>query len=259
MFYFSFHLVNRSPWPIICSFNALSFISSLILFFYSKNFFFLNLVFFNLILSSFQWWRDVTREASLLGDHTKPVLNNIKIGFFLFIISEIFFFLRFFWRFFHIILAPDIEIGLQWPPIYILSFNPYHIPLLNTLILLSRGFSVTWCHHCIINRNFKEAKKRLSLTILIGFYFTLLQIFEYFNAFFSISDSVFGSVFFITTGFHGLHVIIGSLFLFYNLIRLNLFQFNKKHHFRFEASAWYWHFVDIIWLFLFSFIYWWIF
>jgi cytochrome c oxidase subunit 3 len=163
----------------------------------------------------------------------------------------------FFWAFFHSRLAPSIEIGILWPPKNISAFNPFQIPLLNTIILLSSGISVTWAHHSLIENNHRQTKKRLLITIIIGIYFRMLQAYEYWEAPFSFADSVYGSTFFIATGFHGLHVIIGTTFLAVCLYRLSSFQFSFKHHFGFEAAAWYWHFVDVVWLFLFIRIYWW--
>lgn len=253
-----FHLVDLRPWPIIVSFASFNILFIFIIIFnkINNNIFYINILL--LIGRSYQWWRDINREASFQGNHTFIVLKGLKIGIVLFIIREIFFFLRFFWSFFHFFLAPDIELGAIWPPIGINQFNPYRIPLLNTIILLSSGFSLTWAHHRILLKSFKKRIVSLLLTIRLGVYFTMLQIFEYFEATFTISDSVFGSIFFLATGFHGFHVLIGTIFLVVNFLRLNKFYFNEKHHFRFEAAAWYWHFVDVVWIFLYSLFYWWI-
>lgn len=205
----------------------------------------------------YQWWRDITREGTFQGIHTNQVTLGLKIGIILFITSEVFFFISFFWAFFHRRLSPVIELGLIWPPIGINIFNPFQIPLLNTIILLSSGISVTWAHHRLINKNFNETYKRLLLTIILGIYFSFLQGYEYIDASFTFADSVYGSTFFIATGFHGIHVLIGTLFLFICFLRHNKFHFSKNHHFGFEAAAWYWHFVDIVWLFLYLSIYWW--
>lgn len=210
-----------------------------------------------LIVTSVQWWRDVSREASLQGHHPIEVETNMRLGIILFIASEVLFFARFFWAFFHSRLAPSIEIGILWPPKNISPFNPFQIPLLNTIILLSSGVSVTWAHHRLIENNHSQAKTGLLLTVILGVYFTALQAYEYIEAPFSFADSVYGSTFFIATGFHGLHVIIGTTFLAVCLYRLSSYQFSYSHHFGFEAAAWYWHFVDVVWLFLFISIYWW--
>lgn len=168
-----------------------------------------------------------------------------------------FFFISFFWAFFHSSLSTTIELGLFWPPTGVENFDPFKIPLLNTIILLTSGLSVTWAHHRILNKNFSQAFWRLFLTIFLGTYFSILQLLEYSEAEFSIADSTYGSTFFIATGFHGLHVLIGTLFLIVCFIRQNNLHFSNFRHFGFEAAAWYWHFVDVIWLFLFISIYWW--
>lgn len=260
MSYQPFHLVDLRPWPLIISFSGFNFIIIIILRFNNLlNRFIIIFNLFLLLIGIYQWWRDVNREATFQGFHTFIVTKGLKIGIILFIISEVFFFIRFFWRFFHFFLSPDIEIGILWPPIGINQFNPYGIPLLNTIILLSSGFSLTWSHHRILNNEYNTALYSLILTVILGIYFRILQIFEYIEAPFTIADRAFGSVFFISTGFHGFHVLIGTIFLFFNIIRIILLYFNKTHHFRFEAAAWYWHFVDVVWIFLYSLIYWWIF
>ena len=164
----------------------------------------------------------------------------------MFITSEAFFFLRFFWAFFHRRLAPAVEIGGMWPPLGILPFNDFEVPFLNTLILLSSGVTVTWAHHALISGAHTEAKISLTITITLGVYFTCLQALEYYEASFRIADSIYGSTFFIATGFHGLHVLVGTLFLLVCLVRIILFHFSSTHHFGFEAAAWYWHFVDVV-------------
>ena len=171
--------------------------------------------------------------------------------------QKFFFFISFFWAFFHRRLAPNIEIGAIWPPTSITPFNPFQIPLLNTIILIRSGVSVTWAHHAIIENNNSQITQGLFITIILGIYFTILQAYEYFEAPFTIADRVYGSTFFIATGFHGLHVIIGTLFLLICLIRHLNNHFSSNHHFGFEAAAWYWHFVDVVWLFLYISIYWW--
>lgn len=159
--------------------------------------------------------------------------------------------------FFHSRLTPTGELGAKWPPINIFPFNPFQIPLLNTAVLLASGVTVTWAHHSLIEANKKEAILALSATVILGIYFTTLQIFEYLEASFSIADSVYGSTFFIATGFHGFHVLIGTSFLLTCLIRHLKSQYSSAHHFGFEAAAWYWHFVDVVWLFLYVSLYWW--
>nr|AZL93288.1 cytochrome c oxidase subunit 3 [Hyposoter sp. ZJUH_2016018] len=252
-----FHMVTLSPWPLITSFNLMIFLMGMIKWFHEFNYNLLIWSKFFLILSIFQWWRDITRESTFQGVHTINVMKLLRLGMILFIISEIFFFFSFFWTFFHMSLSPSIEIGSMWPPKMILPFNPFNIPLLNTIILLSSGMSITWSHYMILSNNYKESLKSLIITINLGLYFTILQYMEYHESNFSISDSIFGSIFFMMTGFHGLHVIIGTLFIMVTFLRLNNMQLSKYHHFGFEASSWYWHFVDVVWLFLYIFIYWW--
>nr|ALO77579.1 cytochrome c oxidase subunit 3 [Xyleborus perforans]AML26140.1 cytochrome c oxidase subunit III [Scolytinae sp. BMNH 1274279] len=252
-----FHLVNQSPWPLTTSFSVFTMLMGTIKWFHM---FKSDLMIMGLILtllSSYQWWRDITRESTYQGHHTMKVAKGLQWGMILFIISEIFFFFAFFWAFFHSSLSPAIELGMNWPPKEINTFNPLEIPLLNTLILLTSGLTVTWAHHSLMENNFNQSLQGLFMTVLLGIYFSILQGYEYMEAPFSIADSVYGSTFFMTTGLHGLHVIVGSTFLLICLIRLYNNHFSSTHHFGFEAAAWYWHFVDVVWLFLYISMYWW--
>nr|APX39984.1 cytochrome c oxidase subunit 3 [Cryptocephalus cynarae] len=252
-----FHLVDFSPWPIYAALGSMTLMTGLIQWFHQFNH---NLLLMGLLINimvSIQWWRDITRESTFQGQHTIAVSMMMRWGMILFITSEILFFVSFFWSFFHNSLAPSIDLGLNWPPKSINTFNPLEIPLLNTLILLTSGLTVTWAHHSIMENNYKKAIQGLMLTVILGIYFNILQSFEYIEAPFTISDSVYGSSFFMATGFHGLHVIIGTTFLLICLIRLFLNHFSNIHHFGFEAAAWYWHFVDVVWLFLYISMYWW--
>nr|QIH95769.1 cytochrome c oxidase subunit III [Pseudolycoriella sp. XQM-2020] len=252
-----FHLVDFSPWPLTGAISTFTLVSGLVKWFhqYNMNLFLLGLMI--TLLTMYQWWRDISREGTFQGLHTIYVINGLKWGMILFIISEIFFFVSFFWSFFHSSLSPNIELGMNWPPMGIYPFNPFQIPLLNTVILLTSGITVTWSHHSLMENNHSQAYVSLLLTIILGVYFTMLQAYEYVEASFSIADSVFGSTFFMATGFHGLHVLIGTTFLLVCLIRHTKFHFSSNHHFGFEAAAWYWHFVDVVWLFLYVSIYWW--
>nr|YP_011010607.1 cytochrome c oxidase subunit 3 [Halobates robustus]WPW47274.1 cytochrome c oxidase subunit 3 [Halobates robustus] len=252
-----FHLVDPSPWPLTGSIGAMTMTSGMVMWFHMKNPMLMSLGMLILLLTMIQWWRDIVREGTYQGKHTIMVTNGLKWGMILFIISEIFFFISFFWAFFHSSLAPTIEIGMTWPPKGIKTFNPMDIPLLNTTILLSSGITITWAHHSIMNKNHSQTISGLFLTVTLGIYFTMLQAYEYLESPFTISDSVYGSCFFMATGFHGIHVIIGTTFLLVCLIRTMKFHFSNKHHFGFEAAAWYWHFVDVVWLFLYISIYWW--
>lgn len=252
-----FHLVTLSPWPLTTSLNVFLLLLGSAKWFheYSPNLFIIRIL--NLFLNLYQWWRDIIRERTFQGFHSIRVRKLIRIGILLFITSEVFFFFSFFWAFFHISLSPSIEIGNSWPPHLILPFNPYNIPLLNTIILLSSGIRITWRHYRILNKNYNESIKSLLITIILGGYFSILQYIEYKEAPFRISDSAYGTTFFIITGFHGLHVIIGTIFIIVTTIRLINFQFSPNHHFGFEARSWYWHFVDVVWLFVYISIYWW--
>nr|YP_010381675.1 cytochrome c oxidase subunit III [Augilodes binghami]UDL72050.1 cytochrome c oxidase subunit 3 [Augilodes binghami] len=252
-----FHIVPKSPWPILLSMNLLLTLLGTTMWIYKKTFLYMILGFTLVILCMMLWWRDITRESTFQGNHTIKVTKMMKMGMILFIISEIMFFFSFFWGFFHSSLSPSIEIGLSWPPKSIKTFNPMEVPLLNTIILLSSGISITWMHHSILNNKMNQAMKSLSITILMGLYFSFLQKWEYTQSEFTISDSVYGSTFFISTGFHGIHVIIGSTFMMIMLFRMKNFHFSKNHHMGMEASIWYWHFVDVVWLFLYISIYWW--
>nr|AZL93521.1 cytochrome c oxidase subunit 3 [Xyela sp. ZJUH_2016036] len=252
-----FHLVTFSPWPLTGAIGAMTIVSGMVKWFHLYN---PNLLILGILITSltmFQWWRDVVREGTYQGCHTNRVALGLRWGMILFIISEVFFFISFFWAYFHMALSPSIEIGSLWPPAGITPFNPFQIPLLNTAILLSSGATVTWAHHSIMENNFQQTRQSLIFTVMLGLYFTLLQAYEYIEAPFTIADSVYGSIFFMATGFHGIHVIIGTLFLLTCLIRHELNHFSSKHHFGFEAAAWYWHFVDVVWLFLYISIYWW--
>nr|AIW06295.1 cytochrome c oxidase subunit III [Curculionidae sp. MT-2014] len=252
-----FHLVDPSPWPLLGSFSTFTMLMGFIKWFHFQN---SNLLILGLLTNTlimYQWWRDVTREGTFQGLHTFKVTLGLRWGMILFITSEIFFFLAFFWAFLHSSLTPSIELGTIWPSKGIQPFNPLEIPLLNTLILLTSGLTVTWAHHSIMENNYTQSIQGLAITVLLGFYFTLLQAYEYLEAPFTISDSVYGSTFFMTTGLHGLHVIVGSTFLFVCFMRLFFNHFSSSHHFGFEAAAWYWHFVDVVWLFLYLLIYWW--
>ena len=224
---------------------------------YTGGFFLLQFGFLMILFMMYCWWRDIVREATLEGQHTKTVQSGLKMGMILFIVSEIMFFFAFFWAFFHSSFNPSLAIGGIWPPAYIVTLDPWKIPLLNTVLLLSSGATITWAHIAIKAQKSIDSLITLGLTIGLAVIFSLLQGFEYVTAPFSISDSVYGSSFYMATGFHGFHVLVGTCFLTVCLIRLCFNHFTKEHHFGFEAAAWYWHFVDVVWLFLFITIYWW--
>jgi len=254
-----FHIVDPSPWPLIAAFAAFFtvFGVTLYLHFYQNGLFLFTFGLFSLIFTMGIWWRDVIREATFEGHHTSYVRKGLKLGMILFITSEVMLFFAFFWAFFHASLNPTIEIGCVWPPKGIVAINPWHVPLLNTVVLVTSGAYITWCHYAILAGYRKDSIEALVYTIILALFFTLLQYYEYCVAPFNISDSVYGSVFYMTTGLHGSHVLIGTLFLIVCLYRLIAHHFTTTHHIGFECGAWYWHFVDIVWIFVYFFIYWW--
>nr|BDE56964.1 cytochrome c oxidase subunit III [Luciola parvula] len=253
----SYHLVEVSPWPILGALSVMTLLMGMIKWFHLYETYLFTISIMCTLLIMYQWWRDTLREATFQGLHTSNVVKGLRWGMILFITSEVLFFMSFFWSFFHSSLTPSIEIGMIWPPNSIVSFNPLQIPLLNTVILISSGITVTWTHHSIMENNYKQAIYSLSLTILLGIYFTILQMYEYMESPFTIADSAYGSTFFMATGFHGIHVMIGSTFLTVCFIWQMNNYFSSIHHFGFEAAAWYWHFVDVVWLFLYITVYWW--
>jgi len=254
-----FHLVDPSPWTIISSIGAFSLTSGSVMWFHSfvgggfLLFFGLSMIISMMVF----WWRDVVREGAFEGNHNSFVEMNLRLGMVLFIASEVMFFFAFFWGFFYSSINPAIEVGAIYPPVEIVTFNAWEVPLANTLILLTSGSTVTLCHNSIITGDRTYAIISLIMTILLAILFTVFQVFEYMHASFTVSDSIYGSTFFLATGFHGFHVLIGTFFLTVCLFRVINNQFTREHHFGFEAAAWYWHFVDVVWLFLFLSVYWW--
>jgi len=257
--YHPFHIVTPSPWPILISGAALTTATGATLFMhlYKGGLFVLLLGLVQVVLIMGLWWRDVVREATFEGMHTLSVQRGLRIGFVLFIISEVMFFFGFFWAFFHSSLSPAVEIGCIWPPMGVVPFDPLGTPLVNTLVLLLSGVTITYTHHYLVAQNFLKTFVGFAETIFYGVVFTLLQLEEYVNAPFAISDGIYGSVFYMTTGLHGFHVIVGTLFIAVCYIRFMKFHFTREHHLGFEFSVWYWHFVDVVWLFVYIFIYWW--
>lgn len=252
-----FHLVDKRPWPLICSLNLLNITISIIIFFYKDNNKILLIRLTLMLIISYQWWRDIVRESTLQGNHTLKVKKRLKWGIILFIVSEIIFFVSFFWAFFHRRLSPTIEIGIIWPPKGIKTFNPINIPILNTIILLSSGVSLTWAHRSILINNHTQCIKRIIITVTLGLYFSIIQLKEYIEAKFTIADSIYGSIFFLVTGFHGIHVVIGTTFIIVIILRLYIIHISKNIQVGFECCAWYWHFVDVVWLILYLLLYWW--
>ena len=265
----SYHLVDPSPWPAVGAFGALVTAFGLIFYMHDMTPWVLVIGAAILVYTMIGWWRDVIEEGEVRGDHTPVVQIGLRYGMVLFIASEVMFFLAWFWAFFDASFYPggsenSMEMigraeytGGQWPPTSVTPFNPWSLPFLNTIILLTSGTTVTWAHHALKEGDRRNLIFGLWLTILLGVAFTGVQAYEYVHASFTMDGGIFGSTFFMATGFHGAHVIIGTCFLTVCLIRAYKGHFKPDHHFGFEAAAWYWHFVDVVWLFLFTFVYWW--
>jgi len=253
-----FHLVDLSPWPFISSTSLFIMLSGAVLTFngYMHGPLSIKIGAFLLVLSASFWWRDVTREG-FQGQHTTYVSKGIKVGFSLFIVSEIFLFIAFFWALFHSSLVPNIELGNVWPPMGIEPINPWVVPLLNAIILLSSGVTVTWAHHAIIARNYSSALYGLLSTIVLAVLFTALMVAEYYIASFDISDSVYGSCFYMLTGLHGSHIIVAIIFLLVSAYRLYKNHFSNNSFLGAELGILYYHFVDVVFLFVFGLVYWW--
>jgi cytochrome c oxidase subunit 3 len=266
-----YHLVDPSPWPILGALSALAITAGGVYWIRGGT----SLIAIAGIIGIFYvmivWWRDVINEAEHQGHHTKVVQLHLRYGMILFIASEVMFFVAWFWAYFDAaLLAGDEQqfmrdqlLGGHWPPVptedgrFKSTFDPWHLPLLNTLILLTSGTTVTWAHHALLENDRKGLIQGLWLTVILGVAFTCVQAYEYTHAAFTYGGHIYGSTFFMATGFHGAHVIIGTIFLSVCLARAYLGHFKPDHHFGFEAAAWYWHFVDVVWLFLFVFIYVW--
>jgi cytochrome c oxidase subunit III len=279
-----YHLVEPSPWPFTGSLGAFVMALGAVVqmkglssneeswayfFLQDGSWWLLGLGFLIVAYTMIGWWGDVIKE-SRRGDHTPVVDIGLRYGMILFIVSEVMFFVAWFWAFFEMALFHEARAGAtwtgeaigvdfsaweSWPPPGIETFDPFHLPLINTMILLLSGTTVTWAHHALQHGDRKGAKIGLLLTVLLGLCFTSLQVYEYAHAHFGFGGSLYGASFFMATGFHGAHVVIGTIFLLVCLLRLMAGHFTPQKHFGFEAAAWYWHFVDVVWLFLFAFIY----
>ena len=272
-----YHLVNPSPWPLLGSLSVLVLALGGVnymkgLFGMEKGTVWLLAVGFAMVgWVMIGWWREVIKEGKI-GDHTPVVSIGLRYGMILFIASEVMFFVGWFWSFFEFAIFHSARVGENWdaanplfadalakfgdwPPVGVETFDPFHLPLINTLILLLSGTTVTWAHHALQHDDRSGAKLGLLVTILLGMAFTALQVFEYSHAQFSFDGTLYGSAFFMATGFHGAHVVIGTLFLIVCLLRLLTGGMSAQKHLGFEFAAWYWHFVDVVWLFLFAFVY----
>jgi cytochrome c oxidase subunit 3 len=253
-----YHLVQPSPWPIIGAVSAFVLALALIFAMHGRiSWWWLAPGVIGVLYTMFAWWVDVIKEAHG-GDHTPVVQLHLRYGMIMFIASEVMFFVAWFWAFFESVQFARVEAtGGKWPPAGLEVLDPWHLPLVNTLILLTSGTTVTWAHHSLLHNDRQGLKAGLWLTILLGLLFTAIQAYEYIHAPFDFKNNIYGATFFMATGFHGAHVIIGTIFLCVCLVRAYLGQFTPQQHFGFEAAAWYWHFVDVVWLFLFTCIYVW--
>ena len=272
-----YHLVNPSPWPLLGSMAVLTTAIGGVTF--MKGLFGLEqgtwwLLAIGLAMICWVmigWWREVIKEGNT-GDHTPVVEMGLRYGMILFIASEVMFFVGWFWSFFEFAIFWPARVGdswdaanplfadglsrfADWPPVGVETFDPFHLPLINTLVLLLSGTTVTWAHHALQHGDRSGAKLGLFLTIVLGAGFTALQVLEYSHAQFTYDGTLYGSAFFMATGFHGAHVVIGTIFLIVCLLRLLAGGMTSTKHLGFEFAAWYWHFVDVVWLFLFAFVY----
>ena len=261
-----FHLVEPSPMPMLTSFAMLGIAvgAALVMHEEPTGPYVLVAALIAVATCCYFWWKDVVREGLVEKHHTRPVQSGLRFGMALFIISEVMFFFAFFWAFFNASIFPLLPLEEiwaiadgPWPPEGIQTFDAWDLPFINTLILLLSGTTVTWAHHSILERNQKDTITALWLTVLLGASFTVLQAFEYSHAAFGLKDGVYATTFYLATGFHGLHVLIGTTFLAVCLVRAYKGHFTPEGHLGFEFAAWYWHFVDVVWLFLFVAIYWW--
>lgn len=259
-----YHIVQPSPWPLLGGLAAFCLAMGTVLYMHKATVFGFDIglkgVYFGALCVfgvMYGWWRDVVREAVVEKAHTPVAQVGFRYGMALFIASEVMFFVAFFWAFFHSSLFPKEAIGFQWPPANVTPIPAFDLPLLMTSILLLSGCTVTWAHHAILENKQADAVRALGLSVLLGSVFMLFQAYEYSHASFPFTSGIYASVFYMITGFHGFHVVVGTIFLAVCYLRARKGHFTPDNHFGFEAAAWYWHFVDLVWLFLFVAIYWW--
>lgn len=260
-----YHLVDPSPWPFVGAMSGGVLVTGGMLWLHDITQWVLPIGFLMTIATMFFWWRDVIKEAEHRKLHTPIVQIGLRYGMLLFIASEVMFFVAFFWGYFDPALFYDEAVQFQrveatggvWPPKGVLTFDPFDIPFLNTLILLLSGCTVTWAHHALRAGDRQGMIRGLTITVLLGAVFTGFQAYEYVHAAFGFRDGIYSSTFYMATGFHGFHVLVGTIFLTVCLFRALKGHFKPEQHIGFEAAAWYWHFVDVVWLFLFACIYWW--
>ncbi len=251
------HLVEPSPWPIVGAVAAFLMASGGIWFMHEGVPWLMLLGTLILIFASYSWWRDVVAEAHTQKQHSDPVRTGLRYGMIMFIASEVMFFFAFFWAFFHSSLPILNIVAGPWPPRGIEVLETWDIPALNTLILLSSGATITWAHHALLKGNRSNFITGIALTVILGVIFLGFQVFEYGSAAFKLTDGIYPSTFYLATGFHGFHVFVGACFLLVCFFRARGGHFTPEQHVGFEAAAWYWHFVDVVWLFLFVNVYVW--
>jgi cytochrome c oxidase subunit 3 len=253
-----YHILNPSVWPFIGAVSGFIMLFGAVLWMHDSGPWMFLIGLAGVLYVMFAWWSDVVEESTA-GDHTPVVRIGLRYGFIFFIMSEVMFFAAWFWSFFKHAMYPMATFSEgQWPPPSIETFDPWHLPLINTLILLCSGAAATWAHHALVHENNrKDVKSGLILAIGLGLIFTFFQGYEYTHAAFGFAGNIYGANFFMATGFHGAHVIIGTVFLFVCLLRVYRGHFTPEKHIGFEAAAWYWHFVDVVWLFLFAAVYIW--
>lgn len=256
-----YHILPPSAWPLLGALAGFILLFGSVLYMHEVTPWVMVVGFLFTFYVMWGWWRDVTIEGNT-GDHTPVVKIGLRYGVVLFIISEVMFFAAWFWSFFKHAMYPMSEespmVDGPWPPEGIETFDPWHLPLINTLILLCSGAACTWAHHALAHdNNRKDMRTGLIISVVLGLIFTVLQAYEYNHAAFGFAGNIYGANFFMATGFHGFHVIVGTIFLFVCLMRLQAGHFTKESHVGFEAAAWYWHFVDVVWLFLFAAVYVW--
>ena len=267
-----YHIVRPSIWPLASAFAGMLFAVGFVLYAHEIKIGEFEIGLKGVVLGvlsilavMFFWWRDVIHESVTEKVHTPIAAIGLRYGMALFIASEVMFFVAFFWAYFDVSLYADqanmparleYTAGL-WPPPQIETIPAFDLPLMMTLILLLSGCTVTWAHHAIMEGDMGSFKKGLALSVFLGFFFLCFQVYEYGHAAFGFTDGIYASTFYMATGFHGFHVFVGTVFLAVCYFRARKGHFTKESHFGFESAAWYWHFVDVVWLFLFIAIYWW--
>jgi cytochrome c oxidase subunit 3 len=253
----SSHLVAPSPWPILTAFALFYTAIGATAYFHGHGAMTLNIGLLATIFGMQLWLRDVVIEGSYQGHHLPRVAYGFMLGFVLFIVSEVFAFISIFWAYAHSALAPSVELGSTWPPTGITAIDPFGLPLLNTILLLSSGAVLTVAHHGLVQNSRVIAVRGLIATILLAILFTACQVFEYYSAPFGITDSAYGSTFFGSTGLHGFHIFVGTIFLVVGLLRIINYNSTSQHSVGLEAGILYWHFVDVVWIALFAVMYYW--